>query len=631
MTFKFLPGLLAIIVFTSCETSTKQNNTEQNTATSPLPEVVNNPDKDVYFGDTHYHTTLSGDAFGGGTRITAEQALRMAMGEPMKTSTGQDFQIRRPYDFLVITDHAEGFGVFDEIAAGNDILMADSTAKRWFNLLQGGEEEAKQLAVEIPYALANNKLPEPVTNPETAIPILRSAWQNFTSLIDRYNQPGKFTTIIGYEWTSVPTGNNLHRNIFFRDDKEKVNQILPFSALQSEDPEKLWEFLSSYEEKTGGRVFAIPHNGNISGGLMFNTLDASGNPITAEYAQKRQKWEPMYEITQIKGTGETHPMLSPTDEFANFGIAGWDNGNLTLDILETPEQRKYQYARKALIDGLQLEKELGINPYKFGFVGATDTHTGIPSVDDDNWWGKHVSSEKSPKRLMENVKELNGATRYGYGYLAGGHTAVWAESNTRESIWDGLASKEAYGTTGTRIKLRVFAGYQFTESDMNRDNYIRYAYDNGLPMGGDLQASQIAPKFLIHAMKDPEWANLDRIQVIKGWVKDGKSYEKIYNVAWSGDRQTDAGGNIPPVGNTVRIEDATYTNEIGAAELKTIWEDPDFDPSVPAFYYVRVLEIPSPTWQLYDIVKYGLTEFPEDVPLVQQERAWSSPIWYDPR
>ncbi len=357
-----------------------------------------------------------------------EDALRIAIGEEVKSNTGQLVKMERPLDFIAITDHAEGFGVFLEIAKGNEILLADPIAKRWYDLLQGGKKEAAQLAVEIPSALANNKLPEPITNPKKAIPLLRSSWQAANATVEKYNKPGTFTALQAYEWTSVTGGNNLHRNVIFRDGKDKVDSILPFSALQSDDPEKLWEFLENYEKKTGGQVFAIPHNGNLSGGEMFGPRK-SGEAYDLEYATKRDRWEPLYEIMQIKGVGETHPQLSPNDEFADYGLVGWDNGNLTLDILITPEQRKTNYARKALLDGMKYESELGVNPFKFGFVSATDAHTSITTMDEDNWWGKHTTSEPSPERVGEITKAHNGITRYGWQYMSGGLTAVWAKSN----------------------------------------------------------------------------------------------------------------------------------------------------------------------------------------------------------
>ncbi len=628
----FLFSFLAIV---SCKKEVKkisdlESDTSTTEAETSSKTKTNDYATNVYWGDTHFHTAISGDAFGAGTRLTPEDSYRLAIGEKIKSNTGQDVQLKRPLDFLAISDHAEGFGWFNELAKGNPIVMDDPKAKEWYDLLQKGEEGAAKLAVEIPYALANNSLPSTATDPKIIVPQFTSSWHEYTATAEKYNNPGKFTTIIAYEWTSVPGGNNLHRNIMFRDNKDKTDQILPFSALQSEDPEKLWEFLKNYEEKTGGRALAIPHNGNLSGGLMFSPNDHEGNPIDADYVAKRNKWEPLYEIMQIKGAGETHPLISTKDEFANYGITGWDQGNLTLDILTTPEQRKYQYARKALLDGMIYENKLGTNPFKFGLVGGTDTHTAIVSGDEDNWWGKHTTSEPSPERVGEITKELNGETRYGWHYLAGGYSAVWATENTRTALWDAMKRKETYGTTGTRIKLRFFGGYNFSNSDLEGEDYAMKAYEKGVTMGGNLAHSEKAPQFLIHAVKDPNWANLDRIQVIKGWIENGKGKEKIYDVEWAGDRKIDNDGKLPSVGNTVDLKTGKYANTIGAIELKTVWTDPEFDPNQNAFYYVRVLEIPSPTWQLYDVVKYKIKDVPKDAPMFQQERAWSSPIWYNP-
>lgn len=626
--------LLAALLLSSCQDNPKTEaalEVSESQGEGATVEVQRFPMKKVFWGDTHHHTAISGDAFGGGTRMTPEDSYRMAIGETVKTNTGQEFQMRRPLDFLCITDHAEGFGVFIEIDRGNEILMQDSIARRWNQMLKGGKEEAMQLAVEIPSALANNKLPEPITNPETAVPLMRASWKDHTATAEKYNKPGEFTAFISWEWTSVPSGNNLHRNVILRDDKTSADQIIPFSALQSEDAEKLWQFMESYETKTGGKALAIPHNGNISGGLMFAPQTMSGEPLSREYAEARSRWEPLFEVMQIKGASETHPSLSAEDEFADFGIQGWDNGNLTLDILETDDQRNYQHARQAYLNGLEYEERLGANPYKFGLVGASDTHTGVPHHDEDMFWGKHATNEPMPERAMEVVKKLNGVSRYGYGYTSAGYTAVYAEANTRADLWDGMKRKEAYGTSGTRIDLRVFGGFAFVAEDMG--TILESGYDKGVPMGGDLKEAPAGKgiSFMIHAKKDPEWANLDRIQVVKGWLKNGQKMEKVYDVAWSGDRKPNAEGKVASVGNTVNLTDGSFTNTIGEAELSVLWNDPDFDPAQAAFYYVRVLEIPSPTWILYDKVKYGLTNVSGEAPLIQQERAWSSPIWYNPR
>ncbi len=634
---KLLPFLFAVVLLTCKKDTHKQplekDDTFQEKTQAPPQNIIETyPNNEVFWGNTHLHTAISTDAFGAGTRLSTEEALRVASGEEVTSNTGQRVKLVRPHDFIAITDHAEGFGWFAELANGNETLLNDPKAKEWYELMQksnnGDIEAAAKLQVDIPYSLANDLLPTTATDPKIVVPLLKHSWQIANSIVEKYNNPGTFTTLHAYEWTSVTKGNNLHRNIIFRDSKDRVDSILPFSAMQSDDPEKLWEFLARYEDKTGGQVLAIPHNGNLSAGEMFGERK-NGEPYDLDYVTQRNKWEPLYEIMQIKGAGETHPSLSPVDEFADYGILGWDNGNLTLDILITPEQRKTQYVRQALALGLSYEKDLGVNPFKFGVVSATDSHTSITSMDEDNWFGKHTTSEPSEERLNEVTKVNNGETRYGWHYLSGGYTAVWARSNTREDIWDAMKRKETYATTGTRIKLRFFGSMNYGDIALNGEKYLDTAYANGVPMGSDIQGAG-HPEFIVHAVKDPNWANLDRIQIIKGWVDaNGNPQEKIYDVVWSGDRTKDSNGKVPAVGNTVNTEDATYTNSIGAAELKTVWTDPDFDPKVACFYYARVLEIPSPTWRLYDVVKYGITDVPKEAPLSSQERAWSSPIWYN--
>lgn len=636
-TLPFSLLVTGFIVIAGCKNDAEKSDASPDTmaesASGAATEVTVYKNNQVFWGNTHLHTALSTDGFGAGTRLSTEETLRIARGEELSSNTGQRVKLVRPHDFIAITDHAEGFGYFVELSKGNEKLLTDDKAREWFDLLQKSEqgdgEAAKQLQNDIPYALANDLLPASATDPEIVVPLVRSSWREANSIVERYNDPGTFTTFIAYEWTSVTLGNNLHRNLIFRDGPDKADSIIPFSAMQSDDPERLWEFLENYEKKTGGQVLAIPHNGNLSGGEMFGPRK-NGEAYDLNYVTQRNKWEPLYEISQIKGTGETHPSLSPTDEFASFGIAGWDNGNLSLDILTTPEIRKTQYVRKALIDGLGYEKELGTNPFKFGVVSATDAHTAITSMDEDNWMGKHTTTEPSEERLNGVAKEFNGVTRYDWQYLSGGYSAVWAKSNTREAIWDAMKRKETYATTGTRIKLRFFGSMNYGEVSLDDNSYLDVAYEKGVPMGGDLEGEG-SPMFIVHAIKDPNWANLDRIQIIKGWVdKDGNNQERIYDVAWSGERKADANGKVPAVGNTVNLENATYTNTIGTSELKTIWKDPDFDPNMAAVYYARVLEIPSPTWRLYDVVKYGIKEIPKGAPLSAQERAWSSPIWYNP-
>jgi hypothetical protein len=443
--------------------------------------------------------------------------------------------------------------------------------------------------------------------------------------------------MIAYEWTSVPGGNNLHRNVLFRDGKDEADQILPFSAWQSEDPEKLWAWMDAYEKKTGGKLLAIPHNGNLSNGRMFELIDFAGNPLSQDYAQRRARWEPLQEMMQTKGSSETHPTLSPNDEFADFGIAGWEYGNLTLEgEPETPEMRPTMYLRSGLLNGLALERQLGANPFKFGFIGGTDVHNSLSAIDEDNFFGKHVNQEPSPERWKHVSKQGFGKTRYTWMYTAAGYAAVWAAENTREALWDAMARKEVYATSGTRMTLRVFGGWGFGADDARARDVADAGYAKGVPMGADLPAAPRgakAPTFLIAALKDPMSGNLDRIQVVKGWLDaGGKTHEKIHDVAW-GDaerRKPGADGVLPPVGDTVDVAHATWTNTIGDPDLTVAWQDPDFDPTQPAFYYVRVLEIPTPRWTAYDALRFGVT-MSDDVPMKHQERAWSSPIWYAPK
>jgi len=589
---------------------------------------------EVYWGETHLHSANSTDAIGAGNRLGPEDAMRFARGDEVVASSGQPARLGRALDFVVLTDHAEGLGVGVELLKGNPTLMADAAAKRWHDMMVAGGEKAQQVGVEIPQALASGALPEVLQDPKVLVPLAKTVWAENNAIAERFYEPGRFTTLIGYEWTSVPNGNNLHRNVIFRDGKDKTDQIIPFSSMQSEDPEKLWEALESYERKTGGRVLAIPHNGNLSNGRMFALVDFAGEPLTPKYAAKRARWEPLYEVTQIKGDGEAHPQLSPNDELAGYGIEGWDNGNLTLQELETPEMRSGEYAREALKRGLELEARLGANPFKFGMVGSTDAHTGLTGIEEDNFWGKQTPYEPSPERALHVSKELNGVTRYAWQYLAGGRAAVWATENTREAIWDALERKEVYGTTGSRIRVRFFGGWDFEAQDAERRDVAAIGYSKGVPMGSDLARGPAggAPSFLVSASRDPLGANLDRVQVIKGWVDDeGVLREKVYDVAWgdSARRKPGKNGKLPPVGNTVNVEQATWTNTIGDPDLSAVWKDPDFDPGERAVYYVRVVEIPTPRWTAYDAQRFGL-DLPDQVPMTTTERAYTSPIWYTP-
>jgi hypothetical protein len=588
----------------------------------------------VFFGDTHHHTANSGDAFMGGDRLTPEQAYRFARGEEVVSSTGVPAKLARPLDFLVISDHAEGLGIMNQVAEGNPALVSDPTLARWGKALKEGGNAAADAANELVKAQAQGTLPAPVKDPKIVGPVIKSVWQQYTATAEKYNEPGKFTALIGYEWTSVPKGNNLHRNVLFRDGKDKADQVFPFSSWQSEDPEKLWAWMEAYEKKTGGRLLAIPHNGNLSNGRMFELATFSGGPLTREYAQLRQRWEPLQEIIQTKGNSETHPLLSPNDEFAgDLGVAGWEYGNLTLeDKPLSKEMMPTNYLRGGLMRGLEQEAKLGVNPFKFGFVGSTDVHNSLTAIDEDNFFGKLPIQEPSPNRWEHVSKQGFGKTRYTWHYMAAGYAAVWATENTREALWDAMKRKEVYGTSGTRMIVRFFGGYDFAAADAKSRYPAEVGYAKGVPMGGDLAAAPAgkAPTFLVAALKDPTGANLDRIQIVKARLDAaGKAREKVYDVAWSGHRKPGKNGKLPAVGDTVDVANATWTNTIGAPELITVWKDPDFKPRERALYYARVIEIPTPRWTAYDQVRFGV-KMSKDVPMKQQERAWTSPIWYAP-
>jgi len=590
----------------------------------------------VYFGDTHHHTANSGDAFMNGDRLGPEQAYRLARGEEVISSTGVPVKLSSAMDFLVITDHVEGLGVMYELYNGNQDFMKDETLMRWQKAMKAGGAEVASAMNEVIVAQGAGTFPKAMTDPKVAGPLMKSVWKASTQTAEDFNDPGTFTAMIGYEWTSVPGGNNLHRNVLYRGCKSEADQLMPYSSWQSKDVENLWAWMGKFEQKTGSRVLAIPHNGNLSNGRMFETTRFDGSAITQDYVEERARWEVLQEVMQTKGNSETHPTLSPNDEFADYGIAGWEYGNLTLqDTPETPEMRPYMYLRGGLLQGLSWEKKLGTNPFKFGFVGGTDVHNTLTAIEEDNFFGKHVNQEPRPDRWKHVAKEGFGKTRYTWHYTAAGYAAVWATDNTREALWDAMYRKEVYATSGVRMTVRFFGGWDYQAQDANYRYVADAGYAKGVPMGGDLPLqtdTNKAPSFLVAAMKDPLSGNLDRIQIIKGWLDAaGETHEKIYNVAW-GDadrRQLDAAGKLPHVGDTVDVAKATWANTIGDPELATVWTDPDFDPSLKAFYYARVLEIPTPRWTAYDQKRFGV-KMSDDVPMKGQERAWTSPIWYTP-
>ncbi len=600
--------------------------TEKKVKYSPYPQQ-NFPNR-VFFGDTHLHTSYSTDAGMIGNTLGPEEAYRFARGETVTSSTGLPARLGRPLDFLVVSDHAENLGLPPMIAESNPELLKSEWGRKVHDLVKGGKGgEAYNIWGA---ALIARK------DPLKGMPMARTAWQRITAAAERYNEPGRFTAFIGYEWTSAPEGNNLHRNVIYRDAKDKADQVLPFSQYDSFDVEDLWKWMADYEKKTGGRLLAIAHNGNLSNGLMFDDVTlTTKKPLDRDYALLRSKWEPLYEVTQMKGTGEASPQLSSGDEFANFEI--WDRGSFGSEP-KTKDMLPREYAREALKRGLAYEAKLSVNPFKLGMIGSTDSHTSLATTEENNFFGKVVSLEPSsdPIRFEEPITARiapKGTQMYARETSAAGLAAVWARENTREALWDAMARKEVYATTGTRLIVRVFGGFDFTKTDLERSDFAKHGYDNGVPMGGDLKSApkEKSPTFLIRAVRDADGANLDRVQVIKGWLdKNGKTHEKIYDVAVSDDRKIGKDGRCKtPVGNTVNLKEASYTNAIGDPFLQAYWQDPGFDPSQRAFYYIRVIEIPTPRWTTYDAKFFGV-KLPDDVPTSIQERAYTSPIWYSP-
>ncbi|QFT71418.1 DUF3604 domain-containing protein [Ruegeria sp. THAF33] len=588
----------------------------------------------VYFGDTHVHTGLSGDAGGGGTRLMPRDAYRFARGEEVISNTGQPVKLSIPLDFFMITDHSDAMGAITDIIGGAPNILADEQGRYFHEEFNKGGEAALAAALELTAAFAQGQV-SPALNYQPGNPAYARVWDDIIDAAEEYNDPGVFSTFIAYEWTSLVAGNNLHRNVIFRDGPELTRQILPYTTtppVGSPNPRDLWKWLENYEQTTGGRVLAIPHNGNLSNGWMFPLVDdfADGVPLDPAYAEARNKWERLYEPTQIKGDGEAHPFLSPDDEFADFET--WDFGNLDASVRKETDMLPGEYARSGLLRGLSLQKILGVNPFKFGLGGASDTHTGLTAPDNDNFFGKFTGYEPSEERSQHVSKTYADGTvaLRSSQYITGGLTAVWAEENSRTAIWDAMHRRETYATTGPRMRVRMFGGYTFTEEDALRRDLALVGYTKGVPMGGDLGRGEGSPTFLVYALRDPMGANLDRIQIIKGWLDgDGEQREKVYDVAWSGSREPDAAGKLPSVGTTVNLSIPSWTNTIGASELGTVWQDPDFDPSESAFYYARVIEIPTPRWTAYDAVKFGI-QMPDNVPLTAQERAYTSPIWYAP-
>jgi hypothetical protein len=631
-------GIVAGVVLSVTSFAQIEGNLDQKTAEKVhggkaySPYANRNFPTRPYFGDTHLHTGFSMDAGAFGAKTTPRDAYRLARGEQIMASSNQPVKLGRPLDFLVVADHSDNMGFFPDLFAGKPHILANATGRKWYEMIQSGQGPAA--ALDIIGQFSQGTFPKELFY-APGTPAYKSVWQDTIDAAEEYNEPGRFTAFIGYEWTSLDKGNNLHRNVIFRDNGDKASQVQPFTVYPPEgsnNPVDLWKWMQAYEDKTGGRVLAIAHNGNLSNGTMFPVDRAFGKRLDKDYVAQREKWERLYEAAQTKGDGESHPYLSPNDEFADFET--WDKGNLDGSVAKTPEMLEGEYVRSALKNGLKLEAKLGINPYKFGLVGSSDAHTGLAALEEENFFGKTTPQEPSPERIhgvfMDNKK--TSITIYDWEVSAAGYAGVWAEKNTRESLWDAMERKETYATTGPRMIVRFFGGWDFEDKDAHTRNPADIGYVKGVPMGGDLHTAPAGkfPSFLVAALRDPIGANLDRIQIVKGWLDSkGEVQEKVYDVVWGGDRQADANGKVPTVGSSVDIANATWTNTIGATELIKVWKDPDFDPELRAFYYARVIEIPTPRWTAYDQHRFGVTA-PAGTRLTIQERAYTSPIWYTP-
>jgi len=588
------------------------------------------------WGDNHLHTSLSFDAAGFGNRVSPRDAYRLARGEEITASSGQPVRLSRPLDWLAITDHSDNMGFTNDVLAALPSVTKYEQGARWSKGFNAGGQEAVEATIDMITAFSQGKMdPKMISNYSPGARRYATIWDDVINAAEEFNEPNRFTAFIGFEWTSqVGLGSNMHRNVIFRDNGDRARQVVPYTTqapIGSTDPLDLYKYLENYETKTNGAAMTFAHNGNLSNGIMF-PMDAqyTGRKLDKFYVEQRAKWERMYEITQIKGDGEAHPFLSPDDEFADY--YNWDKGNLDLTEAKTDDMLAGEYAREGLKRGLALEAKFGVNPYKFGIVGATDSHTSLPTAEEENFFGKHSGSEPSAERLSHTFLKTKNGEIFSWQQVASGYTAVWAKENTRASLFDAMDRKEVYATTGPRMVVRLFGGWDYIKADINSRQPAVLGYQKGVPMGGDLTKAPEgkSPTFMAYAVRDPIGANLDRLQIIKGWLdKDGKTHEKVFDVAWSRGRKVGADGKLPAVGNTVDVANANWTNTIGESELATVWTDPDFDPTQKAFYYVRVLEIPTPPWYVYDAFRFGV-KIPKDAPTSQQERAYTTPIWYTP-
>ena len=626
-------ALLSAVLFNALMTSAIAQNgiatvaVYQAAAQTFSPNLQRDFPEQLLWGDTHLHTSFSFDAGMIGNRLGPDAAYRFARGQTVTASLGVPARLREPLDFLAVSDHAESLGLAPAIAEDNPLALEDINASRMRDLIVQGDPIAAYKMFAQLRARGENVLHRD--------DLRQTMWQRMTEAAENNYQPGIFTALIAYEYTSALQTSNLHRVVVFRDGAEQANQIIPFSANESPDPEHLWDFMADYEAVVGGEILAIPHNGNLSNGLLFADTRANGEPIDAAYAAKRARWEPLYEATQIKGDGEAHPLLSPDDEFADFWT--WDRGNFGF-APKTPDMLPGEYARSALKKGISIAASIGVNPFKFGMIGSTDSHTSLATAEENNFFSKASPAEPGAGdtryngQIIQTYPGKEDISVQSFESAAGGLVAAWANENTRESLFDAFKRREVYASTGPRMSLRVFGGFDFVRDDHLSPDLAAVGYRKGVPMGGDLQASTTTRKLslLIVAAKEANGANLDRLQVVKGWVNaKGVAQEKVFDVVWAGDRKRNNQGKLPAIGSTVT--GATYTNAIGSAMLSTVWEDPSFNPNQRAFYYVRLLEIPTPTWLAYDKAHFGdLVSLPENATLSHQERAYSSPIWIAP-
>jgi len=604
-------------------------------AAAATPDPVADPNARptrVFWGDTHLHTSQSLDVYLFGTpNSTAETAYRFARGEEVTSPvTGKPWKLSRPLDFLVVSDHAEMLGNTARLFKGDAGLAATPTGKALLAEAGGTNPTSSGMLRAYDYLVgvgAGRAKPGAVTPADVFRDMhggeaRRTPWNDVIAAAERYNEPGKFTAFVGWEWSSQPGGGNLHRIIFTPDGPEKTRQFLPFSMLESDKPEALWAWLEATAKRTGADFTAIPHNPNLSAAKMFAETMSDGQPITADYARQRARWEHVVEATQVKGDSETHPALSPNDEFADFERFNF----IMLPNGPRAAPDRSDYVRSALRRGLEIERRTGVNPFKLGMIGSTDSHTGMSAVEETAFAGKAQHDADAEHRSGPTGI----GSSLGWDMQSAGYVGVWAVHNDRRSIFDAFLRREVYATTGPRMTVRVFGGFGFTKADLGFDRMANAGYARGVPMGGELADRGQAPQFLVSALKDPMGANLDRVQMVKGWIDaKGISHEKIFDIAWSGGRKPGRNGKLPAVGNTVDLKTGKVTNSIGAVDLQTLWRDPDYKPGQKAFYYLRVLQIPTARYSLLDAIALGIDPAKTGHPSTIQERAYTSPIWLD--